>query len=85
MVPAVPQRMILDDELRSHRVTEAEPEGRRAVKLFIRERPNYSGALRLLRRRMSGSEWSACLELNTHRGLPFLEELGIPKWHCWPR
>src|SRR5580693_10350500 len=43
MVPAVPERMIFDDELRSDRRAETQREWRGTIQFFIRERA-YRGA-----------------------------------------
>jgi hypothetical protein len=45
MVPAVPQGVILDDELRGHGSAVAQRERRRAVELFVREGANRVGGL----------------------------------------
>jgi hypothetical protein len=45
VVPAVPYRVVFNDELRGDRCAEAQGEGRRLVQLFIRERAYRGGRL----------------------------------------
>ena len=45
MVPAVPQRMVLNDELRGDRRAETQRKGRCPIQFFIRERAYRGGRL----------------------------------------